>query len=41
MYAEKTPPPWAKRATSDKYNVEAVRAKVPVSPSPKKAVERV
>ena len=37
IYAQKTEAPWVKRASSDKYSMEAVRSKVPV----KKVAERV
>ena len=37
IYAQKTEAPWMKRASSDKYSMEAVRSKVPV----KKVAERV
>ena len=30
IYAQKTEAPWVKRASSDKYSMEAVRSKVPV-----------
>eukprot|EP00964_Phaeocystis_antarctica_P141524 scaffold106588_cov63-Phaeocystis_antarctica.AAC.3 len=37
IYAQKTEAPWVKRASSDKYSMEAVRSKVPV----KEVAERV
>ena len=33
IYAQKTEAPWMKRASSDKYSMEAVRSKVPVKAS--------